>query len=224
MVSACICCCEITFSNDTPCVGLQVGILVALLLTIAACVWLPSASWAVINSSIAATQCLSQNWAEIVTSRTIHEFMNTVDRNKQMLKSSVTTWATVETYATGTVPAAATYTSSLPAVTMGVLKTNPDVATLWTVFSTGEVFSAEWVTTSAQPVCRMYSKQSGLCHEANYSDTSGFGTFAQSSAGPLGVDCSSVTSASKIRARWRWRDRSRNLAVSRRASQEKCMM
>ena len=168
---------------------MQVGILITVLLTIAGCGWLPAESHGVINNVTAATHCVAQNWAELVTGRTINEFMLTVDRNAQMLASGVTTWTSVETYANSKPPTTAVYTSSLPATTLGILETTTDMATLWTVLSTGEVFSAEWVATSAKPVGRMYSQQTGLCYEASYSATSGFGTFAESSTGPLGTVC-----------------------------------
>ena len=48
---------------------------------------------------------------------------------------------------------------------------------------------------SSSPVAKLYRHDSRLCYEANYSATSGYGAFVQSSTGPLDVDCSSVTSA-----------------------------
>ena len=41
----------------------------------------------------------------------------------------------------------------------------------------------------------MYSHSTNLCWQANYSASTGYGTWEQSTTGPLGVSCSSVTSA-----------------------------
>ena len=77
---------------------------------------------------------------------------------------------------------------------MGVLFATSDISSLWAVMTTGEVVTAEWVPTSNSPVTRMYSTATGLCWEAPYSSTSGYDTWTQTSTGPLGADCSSVTS------------------------------
>ena len=79
---------------------------------------------------------------------------------------------------------------------LGTLSGTSDLVSLWAIFqSSGEVFSSEWVNTSSSPVGRMYSHSSGICWQAPYSPSSGYGTWTETSTGPLGVSCMSVSSA-----------------------------
>ena len=78
---------------------------------------------------------------------------------------------------------------------LGVAFSTRDLASVWAVFNTGEVLSAEWVSTSSKPVSRMYSPNSGVCWQASYSSSTGYGTWAQTTTGPLNTSCATVTSA-----------------------------
>ena len=78
---------------------------------------------------------------------------------------------------------------------LGMLSGTTDLGSLWAMVQiTGEVFSAEWVNTSATPVGRMYNNDTGLCWQAPYSAASGYGEWAESNTGPLGASCASVSS------------------------------
>ena len=100
----------------------------------------------------------------------------------------------METYAnSGT--GSTVYKSSLPALMLGTVFSTRDLVSLWAAFNTGEVLSAEWVSTSSTPVGRMYSPSSGLCWQASYSSSTGYGTWAQTTTGPLNTSCAAVTSA-----------------------------
>ena len=102
------------------------------------------------------------------------------------------TWDTVETYIiNGT--SSDVYNSSLPALMLGVVFSTSDLVSLWAVFNSSDVFSAEWVSSSSKPVGRMYSR--GICWEAPYSSRTGYGPWAQTAIGPLGTSCTTVTSA-----------------------------
>ena len=104
-------------------------------------------------------------------------------------------WSSVDTYANNNPATADTYTSSVPAVLLGVLSSSTQLVSLWAYFSTGEVFSAEWVSSSAVPVGRMFNPSTTKCWQAPYSASSGYGAWVESSTGPLGVTCGSVSSA-----------------------------
>ena len=78
---------------------------------------------------------------------------------------------------------------------LGVVFSTRDLASLWAVFNTGEVLSAEWVSTFSKPVGRMYSPNSGLCWQASYNSGTGYGTWTQTVTGPLNTSCAAVTSA-----------------------------
>ena len=104
------------------------------------------------------------------------------------------TWNSVETYAnSGT--GSTIYKSSLPALMLGAVFSTSDLVSLWAVFNTGEVLSAEWVSTSSKPVGHMYNPSNGLCWKASYSSSTGYGTWAQTTSGPLNTSCAAVTSA-----------------------------
>ena len=66
---------------------------------------------------------------------------------------------------------------------------------LWARFDTGEMFSAEWVNYSAVPIGRLYKPSAELCWESPYSAATGYGAWVETSTGPLGVKCDSVSSA-----------------------------
>ena len=66
-------------------------------------------------------QCQAQNYAELVTSRIIADMIDTTDRNVEMFANSVMTWSGVSTYANDPLTTSQYYTSSLPAVMLGVL-------------------------------------------------------------------------------------------------------
>ena len=87
------------------------------------------------------------------------------------------------------------YTNSVPAVLLGILRGSSELATLWFRFSTGEVFSAEWVADSSTPVGFLYDPSAVLCWRVPYSASSGYGSWEQSSTGPLGTSCAAVSNA-----------------------------
>ena len=65
------------------------------------------------------------------------------------------TWNSVESYANISI-GPTIYESSLPALMLGVAFSTSDVVSLWAVFNkTGEVLSAERVSTSSKPIGRM---------------------------------------------------------------------
>lgn len=101
----------------------------------------------------------------------------------------------METYASNNPPTANVYTSSIPSIMLGVLSSDPDMLSLWMLSDSGEAISAERVSNQSSTVGRMYSPSSGLCWQATYSSTSGYGLWAQSETGPLGEHCGSVASA-----------------------------
>ena len=59
----------------------------------------------------------------------------------------------------------------------------------------GHVFSSEVGSSSGLPIGRVYRHDTGLCWQATYSSTSGYGSWAQSETGPLGEHCGSVATA-----------------------------
>ena len=77
---------------------------------------------------------------------------------------------------------------------ISVLSGITDFVTQWAVIDQS-VVTAEWVATSSRPVAKLYHNDTGLCWEAPYKTSTGYGTWTQSTTGPLGVNCSSVTTA-----------------------------
>ena len=112
------------------------------------------------------------------------------------------TWTNVETYASDSTGTPSTYERSIPANMAGIMSTTTDLVSHWVVLSTGSIFSAEWTTVSTtKPTLRMYSHSTQLCWQTIYSSSTGYSAtstnqWTQTSTGPLGVACSSVTSAS----------------------------
>ena len=68
----------------------------------------------------------------------------------------------------------------------------------------GNVFASQLETDLALPIARLYRNDTGVCWQANYSKSSGYSTWTQTDIGPLGVSCSSVSSAT-------WYTRARSL-------------
>ena len=59
----------------------------------------------------------------------------------------------------------------------------------------GHVFSSELATSAQTPVGRLYRHDSSSCWEAPYNAATGYGAWVETSTGPLGVNCGSVSSA-----------------------------
>eukprot|EP00656_Telonema_subtile_P049577 TRINITY_DN6198_c0_g4_i1.p1 TRINITY_DN6198_c0_g4~~TRINITY_DN6198_c0_g4_i1.p1 ORF type:complete len:2110 (-),score=325.82 TRINITY_DN6198_c0_g4_i1:69-6398(-) len=169
-----------------------VGIVLTFGFLVGWCVLPPLGSYSVMNNVTITSQCIAQNYAQLVTSRCMADLQGTVERSADMLKNGVFFWSSVAAYSNNS---ASVFSQSLPAVLLGILSSNTDMASLWVRSTGGEVFSAEWISTSSTPVGRMYSPANGLCWQAPYSTSTGYGTWVQTTTGPLGVNCSSVSSA-----------------------------
>ena len=60
----------------------------------------------------------------------------------------------------------------------------------------GHVFSSELNATSSRlPIAKLYRHDTGMCWQAAYSASSGYGAWAETATGPLGVNCAAVKSA-----------------------------
>ena len=163
----------------------QVGFVVTVIFAAFSSVWLPMETSAVLSNVTDTMLCTGQNHMNLVVQSALAEFTNTIKRNSRMLTNDVATWHSTAHYASNSQPTA--YTNSLPAIMLGVLFADTDAATLWTILNSGEaVVSAEWVNSSVV-VGRMYNRDTTACWEAPYSSSTGYGTWAQTTTGPLGV-------------------------------------
>ena len=145
------------------------GLALAIVLLPCACFWLPTEAYAVLNNATNPMQCVAQNYAQLATSRVVSELTDTTQRNADMFTRGVITWTDVQTYAADVPATKAVYTSSLPAVLLGVLSSTSDLVSTWAVISSGEVFSAEWVSTSRKPVVKcsiQWTRNVGRQHTA----------------------------------------------------------
>ena len=147
----------------------------------------------VINNDARAIQCQCQNYAQLITKWLVQDLMNTVGRSRQLLALNSTTVDFSGSMLSGTFAAAV----------MSMMNTsNPVVGVYGNLFTTwkvqGHAFSVEYNESEIEaPVAHLYRHDSGLCWEAAYSSSTGYGTWAQTTSGPLNTSCAAITSAAR---------------------------
>ena len=172
------------------------------------CMWVPSQALAIRQNMTANIECQAQSSVQVAMSRLIDDMVLTTQRNIQMYSDNVTHWASVEAYSDDPLTTADYYTSSLPAVMLGILNsTDHHSANLKSIYAvmakavpsdptSCSVFSAEWTDDKSAPlVGRMFDYSTRKCYQTTYSHSTGYSTWSEvyNGAGPLGDKCTTIT-------------------------------
>lgn len=134
--------------------------------------------------------CQCESHSGLVTNQLLQDQISTVNRLSQLVPTGNCNVNFAGNQIGGSLPAVA---MALMASSMPFTGTSGNLYVVWT--GTGNVLSAEITDNATSPTARLYRHDSGLCWEAPYSSSTGYGTWVQTNTGPLGVSCSAVTSA-----------------------------
>ena len=160
--------------------GLTIAVTLSLML---------DASFGVLEDDKVSIGCQSQSHSAMVTAWLTQDLYDTVARSA-VLSSNRDVWTTFndDQQINGT----------LTAVLMGLVSANvPSIGKQGSLFvvwqDVGSALSAQ--TDGGSVTAHLYRSDTSLCWEAPFNSATGYGTWVQSSTGPLGASCSSVTGA-----------------------------
>ena len=145
----------------------------------------------VVKHDMAAGQCQSQNYLQLVTSWLVRDLLSNVGRSKQLLVTTSTTAGFSGRALSGTFAEAI---MSMMNASNPVVGRHGSLFTAWK--QQGHVFSSEYDESKMPtPIAHLYRHDTGLCWEAPYSSSAGYGTWVQTTTGPLATPCAAVTTA-----------------------------